>query len=175
MTNTILTWYQKEQTSLQETQHRTDCHHIPVTRKITDSFITCKNGSKNVYSCQLTNISIYRIQQCWPAATHNFRKFNVFGWLYALDSKRLISIANSSPPLPSNAGAALAELSSRSATCGHHLQHCSHNDEFITQRWFRHPHQSTKNSSLPSFGLLVSGTLNSALTPTNISVFDCKQ
>jgi hypothetical protein len=66
----------------------------------------------NTVTCipALTRISTYNFQHCCPGKIHKAVKSKVWGDWYAVARELLISVPNSSPPRPSNAGVALAEL-----------------------------------------------------------------
>jgi len=59
---------------------------------------------------KLTRISTYSFQHCCPGRIHNAVKSKVWDDWYDVARALLISVPNSSPPRPSNAGVALAEL-----------------------------------------------------------------
>jgi hypothetical protein len=59
---------------------------------------------------RLTRISTYSFQHCRPGRIHKAVKSKVWDDWYDVARELLISVPNSSPPRPSNAGVALAEL-----------------------------------------------------------------
>lgn len=92
---------------------------------------------------------------------HSLLKLNTGLW--AKERKRPSSAANCSPPRPSNAGVALAELVTRNKTNGTCLQKL-YNSIIVNNNY-----QSTKYSIFPSLGASGSGVSISTFTHTKTS------
>lgn len=141
-----------------------------------------------MYLCliKLTRTSTQRIQHCSSGMMHRASKSKQLGQSYVLVKMFPISAANSSPPLPSNTGVALAELkkkekSSFESFCCFYIKtesktllHGSQPRQGFTI-CFSKTYQSTKNSSLPLLGLSGEGVPSSAFTPARMSVFALKK